>query len=176
MVFISVNKQNIDEYESEINSAIDTPGNVVFILYYMHGCGPCNATRPEWNKLKQVMKHLAANKHVYIIDIDKDLADRLKYDKSTPVSFPTMRVITNGGNTVFNYEDSDIQVKDRTIDSFVNWINSVNGTINVGGTVKRRKRTGKRTLRKKSHRKSYRKSHGKSHKKSHKKSYRNRKY
>ena len=27
----------------------------VFILIYMTGCGPCNATRPEWEKLENVL-------------------------------------------------------------------------------------------------------------------------
>jgi hypothetical protein len=35
-----------------------------------------------------------------------------------------MRFITNGGKTVENYEDSNIDTKDRTIDSFIKWINS----------------------------------------------------
>ena len=26
-------------------------GYDVFILVYMDGCGPCNATRPEWAKI-----------------------------------------------------------------------------------------------------------------------------
>ena len=29
-------------------------GDNVFVLVYMVGCGPCNATRPEWDKLKNI--------------------------------------------------------------------------------------------------------------------------
>ena len=32
-------------------------GKQVFILFYMEGCGPCNATRPEWKKIENVLKN-----------------------------------------------------------------------------------------------------------------------
>ena len=31
-------------------------GDNVFVLVYMVGCGPCNATRPEWAKLKSALE------------------------------------------------------------------------------------------------------------------------
>jgi len=38
-----------------------------------------------------------------------------------------MRFIADGGNTSENYEDSNIVKKDRTIDSFIEWIHSKTG-------------------------------------------------
>jgi hypothetical protein len=38
--------------------------------------------------------------------------------------FPTMKYITNRGNTIEAYEESSIKNKDRSADSFVNWIES----------------------------------------------------
>jgi hypothetical protein len=59
---------------------------------------------------------------IIIASIDNQLAEGLKHLKSKPASFPTMRFITNSGEEVENYEDSNISNKDRTIDSFVEWV------------------------------------------------------
>jgi hypothetical protein len=42
-----------------------------------------------------------------------------------------MKYITNNGNTIENYEDSSIKNKDRSVDSFINWVESkvLNGKI-----------------------------------------------
>ena len=46
--------ERIDEYIKD--------GKHVFILIFMNGCGPCEATRPEWDKIEKALK----NKHVKI--------------------------------------------------------------------------------------------------------------
>lgn len=94
----------------------------VFILIYMEGCGPCNATRPEWSKMAHTLqKQYSKNKDVVIIDINKDLLSSVKGVGSIN-GFPTMKYITNKGHTVENYEDSSIKNKDRSADSFINWV------------------------------------------------------
>lgn len=96
----------------------------VFILVYMEGCGPCNATRPEWAKMCSALKdQYANNKDVAIIDMNKDNLSSVKHLGSVE-GFPTMKYITNKGNTIEAYEDSSIKNKDRSSDSFVNWIES----------------------------------------------------
>ena len=96
----------------------------VFILVYMEGCGPCNATRPEWSKMCSALKdQYANNKDVAIIDMNKDNLSSVKHLGSVE-GFPTMKYITNKGNTIEAYEDSSIKNKDRSSDSFVNWIES----------------------------------------------------
>ena len=48
-------------------------GYDLFILVYMEGCGPCNATRPEWAKIESALKdQYAKNNTLVIIDINKD--------------------------------------------------------------------------------------------------------
>ena len=43
----------------------------VFILIYMEGCGPCNATRPEWSKMAQTLqKQYSKNKEIVILPCD----------------------------------------------------------------------------------------------------------
>jgi thiol-disulfide isomerase/thioredoxin len=104
-------------------------GKHVFILIYMEGCGPCNATRPEWSKMAHTLqKQYSKNKDIVIIDINKDLLSSIKSVGSIN-GFPTMKYITNKGYTVENYEDSSINKKDRSTDSFINWIESKINTI-----------------------------------------------
>ena len=103
----------------------------VFILIYMEGCGPCNATRPEWSKMAHTLqKQYSKNKDIVIIDINKDLLDSVKNVGSIN-GFPTMKYITNKGHTIENYEDSSIKTKDRSLDSFINWVETkvLNGKI-----------------------------------------------
>ena len=107
----------------------------------MEGCGPCNATRPEWSKLQNVLSNdILNNDEIAIIAIDQELTNKLKNIKSEPNSFPTIRFMTNAGEIVENYEDSNILKKDRTIDSFVEWIKYKIKTSNLS---KRNKKSNK---------------------------------
>lgn len=129
MVFLHINKSNYKKYPNtnrnhivQLEDFLHTKR--VFILIYMEGCGPCNQVRPEWKKLENVLKEYKDRDDIAIVDIDKDLLSRVKYVKHHPTSFPTMRFITGRGEKIENYEDSNIENKDRTIDSFVEWIKS----------------------------------------------------
>ena len=119
MVYITINK-----YSPKLITKLDDSlkHKKTFVLFYMEGCGPCEATRPEWNKLKNVLKSsFHRRKDVSIADIDQNYTQHLKHMKNDLRGFPTMRFYEN--NQYENYEDSSILNKDRTIDSFVEWIN-----------------------------------------------------
>lgn len=132
-------------------------GSDVFILVYMVGCGPCNATRPEWAKLDGALRaQYKNNNKLVVIDVNKDF---LPYIKNIgPIDgFPTMKYIGNHGKTVENYE------KDRSVDSFIKWIESkINIIISTEETsspeavykriVKTEKNMSKRSHRKTHHR------------------------
>jgi hypothetical protein len=129
MVYLEINKKNYNNGTpsliDKLNNELERNNSKIFILFYMEGCGPCNATRPEWSKLKNVLSNDILNDDkIAIVSIDQELSGKLKNLKSEPNSFPTMRFITDAGENVENYEDSNISKKDRTIDSFVEWINS----------------------------------------------------
>lgn len=96
----------------------------VFILVYMVGCGPCNATRPEWKKMCQSLENkYSSNNDVAILDLDSKFMNEVK--KIGNVSgFPTMKYMTDKGNKVESYEDSNIPDKQRSSDSFIDWIES----------------------------------------------------
>jgi thiol-disulfide isomerase/thioredoxin len=95
-------------------------GKPVFVLFYMEGCGPCNATRPEWKKLENVLKDKYQNKDIVIADVDQELLKKMPDLSFQPAGFPSMVYIK--GPEVEEYENSSIDLKDRSIDSFVEWI------------------------------------------------------
>jgi hypothetical protein len=104
--------------------ALINQGNHVFIIVYMEGCGPCNATRPEWQKMGALMqKQYKNDKDLVIIDVNKDFSNGIKLIGSID-GFPTMKYIGKKGKNIETYEDSSINKKDRSSDSFVNWIES----------------------------------------------------
>lgn len=101
----------------------------VFILIYMDGCGPCNATRPEWEKLEHVLKEQYANNDkLLVVDVNKNFLPNLKNVGSID-GFPSMKYITNQGKNIETYENSSINKKDRSLDSFINWIESKINTV-----------------------------------------------
>jgi hypothetical protein len=152
MVFLYINQKNYNEGDKNLVEKLDDlmgkKNNKIFILIFMEGCGPCAATRPEWAKLKNVLPEDFLNRDdIVVASIDHELCEKLKNLKSKPPSFPTMRFITNGGEEVENYEDSNIENKDRTVDSFVEWIKMKSGEKKGGSIMKTRKRRTKRSRR-----------------------------
>jgi len=136
MVYLQINKKNYSSGKpnliDKLNKHLTHKDDKIFILFYMEGCGPCNATRPEWSKLNNVLSNNFLNRDdIVIVSIDKDLVSKLKNIGKEPNSFPTIRYITKEGKVNENYEDSNISKKDRTIDSFVEWIELKSGEKNI---------------------------------------------
>jgi hypothetical protein len=132
MVFLHIDTKNYNTKDATGETPINRlnkfiiNGKNVFMLIYMEGCGPCNATRPEWQKIKHVLKKEITNSNdILVVDIDKDLLDKVKKIKTEPNGFPTIRFISNRGVISEDFEDSKLneEYKKRTIDSFVKWIN-----------------------------------------------------
>ena len=132
MVYIEINKKNYNKGNpspiEQLNKYLSDKSKKIFILIFMEGCGPCNQTRPEWSKLKNVISKNANN--IIIVSIDKDLVSKVN-NLQEANSFPTIRYVTNTGKIVENYEDSNISKKDRTIESFVEWIKVKSGDNNI---------------------------------------------
>jgi thiol-disulfide isomerase/thioredoxin len=151
MVYLEINRKNYGSgLIDKLNKYLSNKDAKVFILFYMEGCGPCNETRPEWSKLKNVLSNDFLNKEdIVIVSIDKDLYGKLKNANKEPMSFPTIRFMTNAGEKVQTYEDSEVSNKDRKIDSFVEWIklktgeNDITTSENIGGF--RRAKSSKQT-------------------------------
>lgn len=136
MVYLEINKINYDvgtpKLFEKLNEYLSNKDAKIFILFYMEGCGPCNEIRPEWSKLKNVLSNDFLNREdIVIVSIDKDLFCKLKNANKEPQSFPTIRFMTNAGEKIQTYEDSDISRKDRKIDSLVEWIKLKSGKKNI---------------------------------------------
>lgn len=129
MVFLDIDKSNYNLHQGANDNPIAKFKHYlhhshVFLLVYMEGCGPCNAVRPEWQKIKNVLKQYKKSKEVAVVSLDRDLLDKINFLKHQPSAFPSMQYIHNKGHSAEDYEDSDINMKDRSIDSFVKWIQS----------------------------------------------------
>ena len=125
---------NSEKEVGKVNQLIKN-GSDVFILVYMVGCGPCNATRPEWSKIESALKNqYSKNNKLVIVDINKDYISKLNHI-GTIDGFPTIKYIGNYGKIVEQYEKSSITKKDRSINSFINWIESkISNTVSTTPT------------------------------------------
>jgi hypothetical protein len=151
MVFLHIDTQNYNK-KGEIGETGETPiqtlnrfirsGKSIFALIYMEGCGPCNATRPEWKKIGNVLKKdITKNENVLVVDIDKNLLGKVKNIGSEPKGFPTIRFISKNGKIAEDFEDCKLseEYKNRTIDSFIKWIKlKLNKTKQTGGKWSRK--------------------------------------
>jgi len=136
MVYLEINTKNYQTGKpnliEKMNKYLSNKDTKIFILIYMEGCGPCNETRPEWSKLKNVLSNGFLNRQdIVIVSIDKDLFGKLKNANKEPMSFPTIRFMNKSGENMETYEDSQISNKDRKIDSFVEWIKLKTGENNI---------------------------------------------
>lgn len=114
---------NSEKDVSKIDQMIKQ-GKDVFVLVYMEGCGPCNATRPEWAKIESALKdQYAKNDKLVVVDVNKDFMSSIKHIGKVD-GFPTIKYIGNYGKMVEPYEKSSVKKKDRSVSSFINWIES----------------------------------------------------
>jgi thiol-disulfide isomerase/thioredoxin len=115
-----------DSVTSEYIDKLISDKKHVFILIYMEGCGPCNATRPEWAKLENLLNPSYSDRDdVAVINIERQMVPKLKSSLGNIDGFPSLKYITDKGKTITEYEDSLIKTKDRSSDSFLNWIESI---------------------------------------------------
>lgn len=113
---------------NEINQHVES-GKDVFMLIYMEGCGPCNATRPEWKKLESALNHqYKNNKRLVIATVDSKVVGSLKHAGDI-IGFPTIIYVSHNGKKIVSFESSSIKDKQRNVDCFMNWVESHVGNI-----------------------------------------------
>ncbi len=101
----------------------------VFILVYMVGCGPCDATRPEWKKMcESLKKQYSSNDDVAILDLDSNFMNDVE-GLGDVNGFPTIKYISNNGNVIESYDE------DRNSDAFIKWIESKVSKKTGGGNL-----------------------------------------
>ncbi len=114
----------MNEFSSKMtNDVIDNHPHT-FILIRMDKCGPCEATVPEWKKMCEVIeKKYSENSDIALINFEQSFLSNLN-NIGKVEGFPTIKYINRKKNIIEPYEDSAIEVKDRSSKSFINWINS----------------------------------------------------
>ena len=111
MNFLDVTNENsLQELTKHLLNGVN-----VFVLIYMNGCGPCNETKPKWQKLKDKKCNNAI-----ISQIDKDIlthkTEKDKFHLKDVNGFPTIRHYSKDGKKEYSGE--------RDEDSFEKWINN----------------------------------------------------
>jgi hypothetical protein len=116
------NKNGVEKIKDKYNK-----GHHIFMLIRRDGCPPCEATKPEWLKIKDSSS--IQNKNMTIMDVEEQALNELSF-MEPPVSiigYPTMVSVKN--KKIKSYDDSTSGKRDktngkyRTAESFVDWIN-----------------------------------------------------
>lgn len=103
------------EHVSDFKSAFEN-GKHIFVLVYMNGCGPCEATKPEWDAIEsKLVEPLKSDNTIVIAKVDSETAGELADILGDVDGFPTIKKITKG-SPVVDFNDA------RTADAFVSWI------------------------------------------------------
>jgi len=130
----------IDTFNNDVGS-----GKHIFLFLFMDGCGPCNQTKPQWKKIQKMLKTSHGNRNdVVVAAINQKLFENLKSAGKEPMGYPCLRYIK--GPSVEEYEDCEINNKDRSTESFINWIESKVQKQGGGRKTRRRCRGGKWSL------------------------------
>ena len=108
-----------------------------FVLIYLVGCGPCNMTKPEWKKVANSFDYRDDNKGIVMAHIDQNNLDQIRpIVGNYPISgYPTMLHVH--GNKIIPYEESHIKNKNRTAESFKEWINKYVKMSGIGNNSNR---------------------------------------
>ena len=112
----------------ELNDYINS-GKDVFMLIYMVGCGPCNATRPEWTKLENALEHqYKNNNNLVIASVESKVVSSVKHTGDI-IGYPTLMYLSHNGQKIEQFESSSIKTKKRDVDCFMNWVESHVGNV-----------------------------------------------
>ena len=115
-----MNKMNESKLK-KINYGIKS-GKHIFLFLFMNGCGPCNMTKASWaNIQKHLKKEHLNNSKIILAQINKDHYGQLHNIGKEPIGFPTLRYISD--KEIQEYEDATLKRKDRSPESFAEWIN-----------------------------------------------------
>jgi hypothetical protein len=112
----------------ELNDYVNS-GKDVFMLIYMIGCGPCNATRPEWSKLENALEHqYKDNNNLVIASVESKVVSSVKHTGDI-IGYPTLMYLSHNGKKIEHFESSSIKTKKRNVDCFMNWVESHVGNV-----------------------------------------------
>ena len=83
---------------SALWAQMQDPATLVFVLFYMSGCGPCNATRPEWRALSTEVRRRRLRvprglSSVVIADVNEEYLSSFPDLPRPPSAFPTIECV-----------------------------------------------------------------------------------
>ena len=138
---------NTKEDLNVLNQHLSEPNTHVFVLVFMEECGPCKATRPEWDKIEVADK----DKNVVVADVNSRLLldDFNKIEHVGDVmAYPTIKHVHKG--KVHDYSGAD-----RRHGSFEKWIKDASASATpsksqskIGGKRSRSRQNKKKITRK----------------------------
>jgi thiol-disulfide isomerase/thioredoxin len=80
---------------NEYNNAV--MNGKAMVLYYMQGCGACEAMKPEWEKFEDELSKEKYNSYdVLVARVRSDYLNDVKCDHSGLIGFPTILKLMNG--------------------------------------------------------------------------------
>ena len=128
----SDNNDNNSELSNKINEIKSSIKNQtpIFMLLHSEKCGHCIKMLPNWRQLKHSDEIKEKRNHPFlIVDIEHKMIEKLKDEELNEdlkldniVGYPTIIQIHKG--KIEPYEESGISLKDRSTDSFIEWIES----------------------------------------------------
>jgi thiol-disulfide isomerase/thioredoxin len=130
MIFLYIRDSQItDSQKKEIErfKQYVKDGKDIFVLIFKVGCPPCEMTIPEWKLIEDKLTNKYKNNdNIVVADINMEMLDLIQDVVGSIDGFPTMKYIGSNGKVIEPYEESSISKKDRSVESFVSWIESKN--------------------------------------------------
>lgn len=124
MIFLHITSANTDDLNVLLKHI--QQGDDVFVIIHKTGCPPCEATVPKWTQLENALAiRYKGNNKVVIADINQEVGiEQLAKFMGKIEGFPTIRYIGKNGKKIEEYEIFDGKNPTRSIDSFIEWIES----------------------------------------------------
>lgn len=116
-------------------------GGKAIVLYYMVGCGACEAMKPEWESFEEELQY---NKSGYgsidvlVARVRSDYLDKVECEHDL-IGFPTILELKDG-KTVREYNG------ERSKEGFMKFLKEVSGKMSGGRRTKRKHRKTRKSL------------------------------
>lgn len=129
----------IEDKPEDLNNRLKQ-GTPTFVFFYLNGCKPCEDTTEEWTKMKERLENKRGSGDDFVVArAESELIPKVegKNGKKFNVnSFPSIHFVSSSG------QSSEFDGPDRSVDSFISWVNK-NAPQQDGGN-KQRRRTRRR--------------------------------
>ena len=113
-------KQTLEQYNNAIMKG------KAMVLYYMMGCGACEAMKPEWEKFEEELsKEKYESYDILVARVRSDYLNDVKCDHSGLIGFPTILELFDG-KKVREYDG------ERTMNGFIGFLDEIKNVMRGG--------------------------------------------